>query len=402
MKLEAAHRLVAVMADRKQAQLFLTELGFKGLRFKSEREDEIKFFFSDYDKAVVTKFLGQPKSVEKSIRYNFGNQGIVAIWPSTDTVILQNSKRGVKLTPTPIHVPEPEPKEEPKDTGPKTGTENDDSHVPIVHITPELHAEYQMAQRNEMYRMKFMQSLWRFLNRTKFGSAMDIPNIRLMKNVKGTSLRLRGYWQASTREFAISKRLFNATQNFFVEVFLHEQCHQAVSEIDHVVDRTEKGHGPNWQRWMRKVGLNPLRFDPNENSTYMNPQEKKDYEERLARRDASLEEIKEQNLKRMPMYTKGSDSQVCTVMWSGTLYDGIAICPAVQTGAKWAFMSFDDLNNYRSGSIQWKIVPDKSIYMPRLSETTGDKEKIAKILLAVINFYRQKKEKRRTNKLYRY
>lgn len=404
IKIEAYHRLVAAMADKEQAIVFLTELGFKGLKFKSEKEDVIRFTYTTYDKHTVTKYLGKPKPAEDSIRYDFGSKGVIAIREQIKTVLLKNSKRGVKLTPTPIHMPSPvpkpepkskEPSPEPKDVGPKTGTENDDSHVPEVHITPELHAEYQMAQRNEMYRLRFMQMLWRYLNRVKFGSAMDIPNIRMMKNVKGTSLRLRGFWRAYNREFAISKRLFNATQNFFVEVFLHEMCHQAVSEINKIVDRTEQGHGPEWQHWMRKVGLNPRRFDPNENSTYMTPKEKQDYEDRKARRDSALEEIKESNLRRKHLR---KDYEVVTVMWNGELYDGIAICPAVQSGAKWAFMSFDDLNSYRGGTIQWKIVAEQFIYMPRMHQTTGDTEKIAKIIMAVINFYHGKKEKRQMRK----
>lgn len=380
--ISASMRLYAAIADRKMAQVFLTELGFKGLRFKSERQDEIKFFYTDYDKALVTKFLGKPKSADKSIRYNFGDQGVVAIWESTDTVILKNSKRGSGRIHTPVNKPVPAPEVPTAPPEPRTGTENDDAGVPIVHISPELHAHYQMAQRDKGYRLRFMAELWRYLNQTKFHGSLHIPNIRLMKTVKGTSFRLRGFWRAGNREFAISPRLFNASQAFFVEVFLHEMAHQAVSEIDRVYSREAQGHGPEWQRWMVKIGLNPRRFDPNENTTYMNRQEKQEVEDRRARIAESLKGLVPKQITNGP--------EVVTVIWNGDRYQGIAICPTVASGVKWAFLSFEDIEAYKSGHLQWKIVGKQSIFQPTMYTKHVDQEKAKRLVTIIANHYETK------------
>lgn len=382
--ISASIRLYAAIADRKMAQVFLTELGFKGLRFKSEREDEIKFFYTDYDQSLITKFLGKPKSADKSIRYNFGDQGVVAIWENTDTVILKNSKRGSGRIHTPVNKPvEVKPPAPPE---PRTGTENDDAGVPIVHISPELHAHYQMAQIDKGYRLRFMTELWRYLNKTKFLGQMHIPNIRLMKTVKGTSFRLRGFWRASNREFAISPRLFNASQAFFVEVFLHEMAHQAVSELDKVYSREAQGHGPEWQRWMVKIGLNPRRFDPNENTTYMNQKEKQEVEDRKARIEESIKGLVPKRITQGP--------EVVTVIWNGDRYQGIAVCPTVATGAKWAFLSFEDIENYKGGTIHWKIVGRQSIFQPTMYTKHVDQYKATQMVTAIKNFYINKVNKR--------
>lgn len=46
-------------------------------------------------------------------------------------------------------------------------------------------------------------------------------------------------------------------------------CHQAVDTLDRVpYDKATKGHGTHWQEWMRKVGLDPRRFDPTDDVEY--------------------------------------------------------------------------------------------------------------------------------------
>lgn len=393
IRLEAAARLHAAMADARQAIVFLTELGFHGLVFKSDKEDLIKFYYRDYDKAKLKSMLGNPKPAEKSIRFNFGKSGVIAIWEKNKTVVLRNSRRGGRSADIPNDVFDT-PVEKPVVKDPiKTGTENDDSHVPIVHISPELHAEYQRAQRNTSYQLKFIQDLWKYLNKNKFGSSMVLPEVRIMKEVKGTSFRLRGYWRAYDREFAISRRLFKATQNFFVEVVLHEMCHQAVSEIDSVLDKTDQGHGPDWQRWMRKVGLNPLRFDPNENTTYMDNKEKDALATRKAKNQIAIEKLDDADIKPMRIKQAGP----VTTVWDGEIYDGIAICPALASGTKWAFIPFADLNKYTYGTnvnIQWKII-SLYAYQPRVINGARDSLLTRKIMDVVINHYAKKKELRK-------
>lgn len=88
--------------------------------------------------------------------------------------------------------------------------------------------------------------------------------------------------------------MFNGSQGYFVETMLHEMCHQAVSEIDQYDDSKENGgHGSHWAHWMKKVGLNPLRYDKNRGITYMSPQEKEERDHHVANRvPLTLEDLR--------------------------------------------------------------------------------------------------------------
>jgi hypothetical protein len=78
----------------------------------------------------------------------------------------------------------------------------------------------------------------------------------------------------------MSRRVFNAGQEKFLEIFVHEMCHQAVSEIDRVVD-INKGHGPYWKAWMVKSGIPPSRYDYTDAQEYMNDEERARHQEKL-------------------------------------------------------------------------------------------------------------------------
>lgn len=105
MKIEAATRLMAsaqtqveaAQASVKKAEKFLTEIGFSGLDFKTDKDNAIAFSYEKYDARKVAKFLGQPKANKsESLRYQFGDKGVVAIWPGKKTVWMSNSARNVK------------------------------------------------------------------------------------------------------------------------------------------------------------------------------------------------------------------------------------------------------------------------------------------------------------------
>jgi|SRR5471030_99772 len=388
--------ILAVMADRNQAQAFLLELGFHGLRFKHEGDNIIKFYYSDYDKARVKVMLGEPKSVEKSIRYAYNKSGVVAIWPTTKTVLLKNTKKGSKPEVPEVKAPVEKPIEPPHD--PRTGTENDDNNVPHISVDPKLEALFKRCQVFPELSLTFLKDLWIYLNVHKFQGKMHIPKLlRFMKNVRGTSLKTRGFWDGFYRELALSPRLLNHTFAFFVEVLLHEMCHQAVSEIDKVTDHSEGGHGHNWQAWMKKVGLNPRRYDPNERSTYMTEEEKIEYESRINKHKQALEQVEEHKLVRVQPH----DSLLATVVWGGKLVDGMVACKAF--GKKgWAFVSFTDAKKFIPGqSFNFMIVSDSSFYELRKQEGPtihgipvglGDNVRLAAI--SIRSYYQKKKEAR--------
>ena len=134
---------------------------------------------------------------------------------------------------------------------------------------------------NRPKQLWFMQHLWTHLNTTKFGNKLKLPNLEHMRTVPNVYLRTRAYWQSGSRRLVVSPRMFNLPLAGFVEIFLHEMCHQAVSDLDWATMSSEEksahhkeaGHGPNWKAWMVKVGLNPLRFDPRDNMQYQGDSE---------------------------------------------------------------------------------------------------------------------------------
>jgi predicted SprT family Zn-dependent metalloprotease len=213
-----------------------------------------------------------------------------------------------------------------------------------VHLE-EMYAEVPTNNvRNSPEAGRFVRKLWDYLNREKFQSRMKAPNFILTKDM-GENMRRRGYWSVGRRVIGLSPRLFNGHQNFFVEVLLHEMCHQAVSEIDHVIENVNKGHGPTWQKWMRKVGLNPLRYDPTPNSEFMKEGERKAHEQKMQK----IREGEHQNMKKLqqlsPVYNPTAGMLVKGV-WNGEQIDGALAYPY---GRGWTVME-------RPYQMQMKVV----------------------------------------------
>lgn len=406
MKLNAAKRLIASMADEKQARVFLEALGFTGLKQKDSEENRISFKYKTVNKELLSEHVGKPSNVASGLMYKFGLDGKIYLKERVHVVVLRNAEsNGKDLKPIETHVPVntpteptitthkpvapvrvPTPTHTHTPTKPKTldfddpttkpekppgpvrpthpvqspnspgSTENDDSHVPVTVIPPDLEKMYGYCKNmtDASYRLKFNAKLWHYLNTNKFSGRMTAPSFRLLKNVKASSFRMRGCWYPVKRSLEIAPRLYNAHQNFFVEVFLHEMCHQAVSEIDKVHDRAEGGHGPHWKAWMRKVGLNPSRFDPNDNSTYMNDQELTKHNELKDRVEKSKQLLKESNLKRN-FYPRPLTP--ATVLWNGHIMNGLLVCPTVKSKEKWAFLDEDN-----PSTSSFPIVLNSAIY----------------------------------------
>ncbi len=372
IRIEAAQRLTAAKASVNAALEFLTEIGFQGLKLKATQNDLIKFWYKGYSKKTVEQHLGKPKTTEPSIRYDFGKAGVVAIWPNNMTVVLKNigGNQAPAKPKLPESVPESKPEHEPDGKAPNVpgSKTNDDSKVPIVHISPELEKQYAQIKgiRSPLAQMMFFKELWIFLNTHKFAGRMRMPVLNLMKDMGERSMRARGRWWAHNRKLEVSPRMFNGSQEFFVETVLHEMCHQAVSEIDRTIETDEQGHGPIWRRWMRHVGLNPLRYDPNDNSVYTSDRERKQQEDAKKERERleqeALKKAQDQGLVHMKAPTKGSPA---TVLSKGRVLHGMLIYPWYSKGHPlWAFLPETTVLLYQNGqkTISWVNVSPKDVY----------------------------------------
>lgn len=425
--IKAISRILASFADDKQAMQFLSELGFSGLKLKASQNDRIVFSYTNVDRKITDKYVGKEKITPKGfIRWTFGTSGEIVLREQEKLVVLVNSaKNSTRVEPIVTHAPLPKNPPAPIPKSPKVpplkapvkapikpvpapaptpklpptpgSRDNDDSKVPVTKISDTLEKMYTYAQasNNAAYYLRFCGALWDYLNGHKFGGHLTKPRIRLLKNVAGASLRRRAQWSPFHREIAVSPRLFNASENFFVEIFLHEMCHQAVSEIDKADndpgERQQKGHGSFWSAWMRKVGLNPRRFDPNDNTTYMTEKEKIQHqqkkEEFQQKREEVTKKIEDQQMKQV---WSPSSGMLVTAKWNNELLHGMLACPTVQNGSKWALLK----PTYYRGS-SFPIVNHNDLYVyqgPELNPMQLENLRIN--CKAIAAYYEMKKDRR--------
>ena len=326
---------------------FLLYLGFTDPKVTSSTNNRIALTYELLDQDKLHKQLGNPVPGVNPEFYNYGLSGKVIVNTTAKTVVLLNTAKN-PINPRPIntHVPDhinpeyrpprivpqiltpkgvaPLPKtitDNPTDVNFPGSRDNDDSKVPHVPVPQELQTEYIRVRLSNSTNamLGFMGKMYRYLNQTKFKGELKTPKLALLKNVAASKLRLRGCWYPTQRRLCLSPRLFNADIAFFTEIFLHECCHQAVTELDRVHDRTAQGHGVNWQTWMLKVGLNPRRFDPNDNSTYMSTDEKSDYNTKKKSLADMLKEV-------VPMNASGlsvGQFKTASLVITGELLNGI-------------------------------------------------------------------------------
>jgi hypothetical protein len=233
---------------------FLKSAGFSNLDLKKVEGKTYDFKFHDFKKSTLDKIFGAPSvtSNKKVYVYELKNVARLGVSPATNLV------RIIDLT---------------KEEGPKA----DDSHLGHVKVTPKLTQLFYKAQSSATYRIPYMIELWKYLNAEKFGSKMELPSLKIGAPIS----KARGVYTGAYKgpgTIHMAPFMFNAREPFFLEVFLHEMCHAAVWEIDHISDNTEKGHGPDWQRWMSRVGLDPRRFDPTDDTEYKTVHEQKSEE----------------------------------------------------------------------------------------------------------------------------
>lgn len=129
---------------------------------------------------------------------------------------------------------------------------------------------------------RFMLDLWTALNREKFDGKLR-PVKKLMVIPASGRHGMRAFWHPYYRLIVFTDLVFKSRWDKFHEIFLHEMCHQAVTDLHHngkPMVMEEGGHGPEWQAWMRKVGLEPKRYDDSTFSEYMTEEDRALFEEK--------------------------------------------------------------------------------------------------------------------------
>lgn len=100
-------------------------------------------------------------------------------------------------------------------------------------------------------------------NATYFGNRLVRPVIT-MKRFPSSDPRSKylAYWDQNFRDLNVDPRLFKMRRPVLLcQALVHEMCHQAVTDIDHVMfvqtDPVRKTHGTHWIRWMQHCKLPP-------------------------------------------------------------------------------------------------------------------------------------------------
>lgn len=165
----------------------------------------------------------------------------------------------------------------------------------------------------------------------KHGRDLLMPRFEIMKDM-GANFKRRGAWFSHQRTIKLSPRIFNGKQESALTVIVHEIAHQAVSEIDKVVDRTAQGHGWNWQQWMRRFGLTPSRYDTQDKEEYMT-----DYEK--AKHNAikqKHEEFKQEHVQLQPWQITDNTVAVLFDSRNGSYTPCLIVCPNDKARKRWA------------------------------------------------------------------
>lgn len=324
--------------EQTEIAKLLTSFGFKGLVLTDLDGALFTYKFEDYKHDTLVKNFGSP---------SLAASGKVAIFvvPSYGKLGVSPGSHRVRLSYTGSH----------------TKQEVNDSHLAKGDIPKEISVLYERAKSSPAYRLRLVNELWEFFNETKFARRMKKPKFLMSEVPKGVKLgkNTRGYYMPKLTPpvegtLWISTRLFNASAHFFNEVMLHEMCHQAVWCLDREIDKTDGGHGPLWQAWMRKVGLNPRRYDPTENSVYEDDATKAVKDEKLAQTygpRAPVAEIKK--LKPSKEVPLGK----AFFMYEGRLFDGAF----TRRGAKYEFRGVN-IKGKKPITLIFKGKPTNGIY----------------------------------------
>ena len=136
----------------------------------------------------------------------------------------------------------------------------------------------------EENKLKYLEIRWAYYDGLYFENKLTKPTIYFMRNKNPTGNQVHGVWYPTKERLGMNIRVFNASEEQLNELLLHEMCHQAVSQIDLVVDEL---HGPNWKGWMNKIGLTPNRLATKEENISLLTVEEKVVNEELINKKSS-------------------------------------------------------------------------------------------------------------------
>lgn len=231
--------------------------GFTGLVLKAAEERKFTYSFVNVNVALLKSKLGAPSvaSGGKVLVFHAPKLGRLGVSPASHMLRFVDETTGEKVSTSQEHL---------------SG---------ISALLPEaLRAAYVVAAASPSKRVTFLERCWDWANKELFDGKMDRPLLVTsatspypkLKTARGVYTGGRGFTPGT---LWIWGRLFNAELPFFLDVLVHEMCHQAAWTVSKSTDRSEGGHGPVWQGWMRKVGLDPRRYDSTESVEYEDSRE---------------------------------------------------------------------------------------------------------------------------------
>jgi predicted SprT family Zn-dependent metalloprotease len=212
--------------------------------------------------------------------------------PAPDNALDDKHSRNVVEPQAPKLPPVPKMRvigQRPIEQAPNSNTQHE-TKPPVEHMTnddpvEQLRIVYEgqiRASTNVSAIRRFMLDLWNVFNKTKFDNKLRPVKKFLIIPAQGR-MGLRAFWHSKYRILVFTNLVMKANWDKFREIFLHELCHQAVTDVEYGGKPhglgPEGGHGPDWQAWMRKVGLEPNRYDNSTFSEYMTEEEKALFEE---------------------------------------------------------------------------------------------------------------------------
>jgi predicted SprT family Zn-dependent metalloprotease len=218
-----------------------------------------------------------------------------------------------------------------------------------------LTREFDQVGQNRSRMISYLKNAYEKANIKLFSGKLKTCGLALSKDM-GTTFRRRGVWFSARRLIKISPRLFLGDEGHVLYTLVHEMCHQWVSEVDRVVDRTAGGHGHNWQTIMRKVGLTPSRYSKYDNEEFMTDAETAKLDKIKNAKAAAMKEAADSGMKKL-----GWAIQDMTVaQWhdprSNVWHKGLIVGRNDQAGKRWIFID----NTYSS---TWNIVPTDYFYV---------------------------------------
>jgi len=239
--------------DQPDIVKFLATFGFEGLSLIDNKDHITTYKYTSLNPKLLKK-LGESTvtSNGKTAVYNLPGVASIGYLPSKNLVrfVYKGKARAAVKNQTVDHE---------------------------VIVTPELHKMFMQVQVNPGKAVAFCKKLWHYFNEHKFNSVMQEPTLLVsptpphktnLKNARGIYF---SRCEGEPGTLWMNTKVFNATEQVFLTIFLHEMCHQAcnqISRLSRAENSIEKGHGPVWKQWMVKVGLNPSRYDHTDEIEY--------------------------------------------------------------------------------------------------------------------------------------